>query len=179
VDALRPSQLEDLNAIERHHDNPPAPRWELPVDKLLADTSWWDRWLPRLYELLGRADAGIPYLDSNGETPADDRGYTDLMGRLFPPAGSVTWASPDYPLTVEKSACRGANDGLRPPGRVQAWEPVLRHVTLALCALEDSGQSAANPQLRLETLTRLTGTWVTVLNALVGEKSAHLPGPVP
>jgi hypothetical protein len=29
------------------------PRWEWPLEKLLADDAWWDRWLPRLYELLG------------------------------------------------------------------------------------------------------------------------------
>src|SRR5215470_9940933 len=23
-------------------------RWEWPIEDLLADTSWWDRWLPRL-----------------------------------------------------------------------------------------------------------------------------------
>src|ERR1700730_18365281 len=31
-----------------------GPRWEWPLEALLADRAWWDRWLPRLYELLGR-----------------------------------------------------------------------------------------------------------------------------
>jgi hypothetical protein len=32
-------------------------------------------------------NASIPSLDSEGGTPSDDRGHTDLMGRLFPPLG--------------------------------------------------------------------------------------------
>jgi hypothetical protein len=36
------------------------------MGELLVDTTWWNRWLPRLYEILGRADAGVHYLDSDG-----------------------------------------------------------------------------------------------------------------
>jgi hypothetical protein len=177
VDALRRSELEDLDATERA-DDPPAPRWERPVDELLADISWWDRWLPRLYEVLGRADAGLPYLDGDGETPADDRGYTDLMVRLFPPVSSVTWRSPSYARAVAERASDGTHEGLVPPARVHVWEPFIRHVALALCALEDTGAVGSSPHLRLETLTSITGTWVTVLNTLVGEKAPHLPSPI-
>jgi hypothetical protein len=174
VEALRRRQLEELDATKRVADSP-APRWERPVQELLADTSWWDRWLPRLYEVLGRADAGIPYLDSDGETPTDDRGYTDLMGHLFPPAAAVTWRSANYPQAVAWTASRGAHAsrGSRTP--IHAWEPVLRHVALALCALEESGTADSSPHLRLEALARIIGTWGTVLDALMGEKTADIP----
>jgi hypothetical protein len=177
VEALRRSQLDDLEANERAAGAGRAPRWEWPVEELVADTGWWDRWLPRLYELLGRADAGIPYLDSDGEAPTDDRGYTDLMGRLFPSVGSVTWRSPHYPQAVGDSDSR---DGHGSPGlltRVQVRESVIRHVALALCALEDTGITGSSPHLRLEALTRITVTWVSVLNILVGEESRRLPAP--
>jgi hypothetical protein len=52
---------------------------------------------------------------------------------------------------------------------------VLRHAALALCALEDTGRPGANPQLRLEAVVRIAGTWVRVLGRLVGEDIAHLP----
>jgi hypothetical protein len=48
VDALQRTQLEEAIASDGDHDDVPAPRWERPVEELLADTSWWDRWLPRL-----------------------------------------------------------------------------------------------------------------------------------
>src|SRR5215471_13932759 len=35
-----------------------TPRWAWPLDCLLADAAWWDRWLPRLYQLLG-SEGGI------------------------------------------------------------------------------------------------------------------------
>ena len=64
--------------------------------------------MPRLYGILGRADGGIPHLDSDVEMAADDRGYADLIGRLFPPVGCVTWRWPSYRQAVAKSA---AGDG--------------------------------------------------------------------
>src|SRR5262245_56195414 len=36
-----------------------ASRWEWPMDALLADAEWWDRWLPRLNELMGRVPAHV------------------------------------------------------------------------------------------------------------------------
>jgi hypothetical protein len=62
--------------------------------------------------------------------------------------------------------------------RGQVWEPVFRHLTLALCALEDTGQSG-DPRLRLETVARLLGSWVDALRNLAGGQPAHpLPGHV-
>jgi hypothetical protein len=124
--------------------------------------------------VLGPADADIPYIDSDGETPADDRGYTDLMGCLFPPVGSVTWRAPSYAPAVLQGAA-GSPNGHRLLTRVQAWETVVRHVAVALCALEDTGLAGSSPHLRLETLARITGSWVTVLRALVGVEAPHLP----
>jgi hypothetical protein len=179
VDALRRSQLEDLDAAERADDDRSSPRWERPVEELLADTGWWDRWLPRLYELLGRVDSGLPYLNGDGGAPTDDRGYTDLMARLFPPVESITWRSPDYPRAMAGNAF---GDGYGARGLltcVQVWEPVLRHVALALSALEDTGVAGSSPQVRLETLARLTGSWVNVLRNMTGEPPSNpLPGPI-
>jgi hypothetical protein len=174
VDALRRSQLEDPDSTEGA-DDPPKPRWEQPVEELLEDSSWWDRWLPRLYELLGRADADLQHLSEDGEVATDGRGYIDLMGRLFPPAGAVTWRSADYPRAMASDASGGPHDGLRQPTRAHVWESALRHVALALSALEDSGQPGASPQVRLETLARLTGTWVSALDTLTGQAPPNLP----
>jgi hypothetical protein len=55
---------------------------------------------------------------------------------------------------------------------------VIRHFALALCALEDTGIAGSNPHLRLETLTWLTVTQVTVLNILLGEKSLGVPASI-
>jgi hypothetical protein len=134
--------------------------------------------LPRLYELLGGAGADLQYFEEDGQATTDGRGYIELMSSLFPPAGGVTWRSPDYPRAVAESASSGAYEGLRPPTRVHVWEPVIRQVVLALCALEDTGQPGANLQLRLETVARLTGSWVNVLGHLVGQESPRLPGPI-
>jgi hypothetical protein len=159
-------------------DDPPAPRWERPVEHLLTDTDWWDRWLPRLYEVLGRADSAILILDEDGNAARDERGYIDLLGRLFCRQGPSLGGRPSTLGSRRRGPLPGAHDGGRPPARIQAWEPVIGHVALALCALEDTGTPGSSPHLRLETLTRLTGTWVPVLNALVGGGSARLPDPV-
>ena len=112
VDALRRGQLENREAADAADDEPQAPRWERPVEELLADTRWWDRWLPRLCELLGRGETGFDYLDGDGEAPTDARGYTDLMGRLCPPIGLVTWRSPSYPAGCRRDRIWGR--GRRP-----------------------------------------------------------------
>ncbi|MBO0835715.1 MAG: hypothetical protein J2P28_09370, partial [Actinobacteria bacterium] len=154
----------------------PEPRWEWPVEELVADSSWWDRWLPRLYELLGRADQ---IFDIDTEVlPVDLRGYSDLMSRLFPAAGSVTWRSPEYCSAVASVAAEGVEEGHRLSVQAQVWEPVIRHVALALSALEETGQPGSSPQLRLETVTRLTGSWAQILLNLVGQDTSRLPGPI-
>lgn len=64
-----------------------GPRWEWPLPALLGDDEWWDRWLPRLYELLGRQL--MQYAPTPGEV-LDPRGYADLMTFLFPPISRGT-----------------------------------------------------------------------------------------
>jgi hypothetical protein len=99
------------------------------------------------------------------------------MVRLFPPVGSVTWKSPHYPRAVAESAS-GDGRGVLGLTHVQVWEPVIRHVALALCGLEDTGTTGSSPHLRLETLARLTGTWVTVLNIILGGEFPRVAGPI-
>src|SRR5205807_1197908 len=116
VEALR-RQLAERSAGQIQ---PPAPRWEWPIDVLLADAEWWDRWLPRLHELLGRRLAPEPPqprrpYGERGPTPeptVDERGYSDLLGFLFPaiedPQGTLTWRSPDYPAAAKIADTAGA-----------------------------------------------------------------------
>jgi hypothetical protein len=157
-------------------------RWEWPAEDLLAETAWWDRWLPRLYELLGRDLRGELEgpLGGQGEPIVDRRGYGDLLTYLFPPLGDVTWRSPGY---ARAAAARARQGGLEDPSwslRAKVWYPVLRHVATALCALEATSPARTDPQLRLEAEARITGTWVQVLGNLVGDRqTGRLPHPVP
>jgi hypothetical protein len=183
-----------LEAVFREHRPPPAeeagpkrPRWEWPIAQLVADATWWDRWLPSLYELLGRrgAEAVAAYGSMRRGAVVDERGYTDLMSYLFPPVGAetgrpITWRSVDYPAAAAEAARRDGHEAVRPAARPHVWEPVVRHVAKALCALEECGRTGADPQLRLETDERITGSWVRTLRNLVGEAPIEpLPQPVP
>jgi hypothetical protein len=47
--------------------------------------------------------------------------------------------------------------------RPHVWEPVMRRVAVALCALKECGQDGAKPHLRLETEERLAGSRVRTL----------------
>jgi hypothetical protein len=155
-------------------------RWKWPVEDLLADTAWWDRWLPDLYELLGRDLRGEPdEWGGPGEPIIDGRGYGDLLTYLFPPVGDVTWRSADYPRMASEQAHQGAHHGTSPSVRAQVWEPVLRHVAIALRALEETSGAGTDPQFHLEAEARITGSWVLVLGNLVGqEQTARLPKPI-
>jgi hypothetical protein len=131
---------------------PDGPRWRWQIGELLADAEWWDRWLPSLYELLGRdlrADGGRAR--GGGQPVVDSRGYSDLLEYLFPPTGGVTWRSPDYPAAAA-AAADDAQEGMPPSVRHYAWEPVLRHVAAALCALEHAAENQGNPQLHLDAV---------------------------
>src|SRR5262249_3896654 len=118
-----------------------GPRWEWPLPALLSDDEWWERWLPRLYELLGRQL--IQYTPTPGQV-LDRRGYADLMTFLFPPisraTAMVTWRSPIY---GELAGLEEASEGAAGPAQAQIWEPVIRHLTEALCALEATGKPNA------------------------------------
>jgi hypothetical protein len=183
------AQLDSLRESVRSSEPVPSPpsgtRWEWPVEDLLADRAWWDRWLPRLYELLGRdlsreIASGRPgFAVGRREEVVDARGYGDLLTYLFPPVGKITWHSVEYPAAASGQATDGAHEGLQVPVRPDVWEPVLRHVALALCALEATAAANADPQLRMEAEARITGSWVHVLRTLVGEQPpTPLPGPI-
>ncbi|HEY7201967.1 MAG TPA: hypothetical protein VIC57_17225 [Candidatus Dormibacteraeota bacterium] len=186
LEALRRQLAERAGAGEVQA---PAPRWEWPLDVLLADAEWWDRWLPRLYELLGRRLAPEPPpsrrpYGERGPAPepmVDERGYADLLGFLFPPvtdpAGPLTWRSPDYPAAaaIADAGASGAEGGPRRSLRAQVWEPVIRHVAEALCALESTGEPGADAYLRLRAEAEITGPWARTLRHLVGEEEPELP----
>ena len=152
-------------------------RWEWPVATLLKDVGWWDRWLPRLNELLGRQSGHRLILDrpSSPADPLDDRGYYDLLGFLFPPVGAhravVTWRSLDYPRSAQLPV-RDNSDVASP---IHVWEPVLRHVVEALSLLETTGRAGADPYLRLRAEAEITGPWIRVLRFLLGEEEPDLP----
>lgn len=164
-----------------------VPRWEWPLDVLLDDAGWWDRWLPRLYELLGRR---LVAAEPPGRLPAygqrqaeqqpvlDERGYSDLLSFLFPPiavAGeAITWRSLDYPRTAEREHA-GERSSLTATARAQVWEPVVRHVAEALSALESTGEPGGDPYLRLRTEAEIVGPWARILRHLVGEEEPELP----
>jgi hypothetical protein len=155
----------------------PMARWEWPVDTLLEDSAWWDRWLPRLNELLGRREVPILALDRTAalEKAVDDRGYHDLLSSLFPPivreATKLTWRSPGYAA----AAASAGLDRTHAAPRADVWEPVLRHVAEALSLLESTGQVGADPYFRLRADAEITGSWLRVLRYLVGEEQAELP----
>jgi hypothetical protein len=150
-----------------------GPRWEWPLPALLSDDEWWDRWLPRLYELFGRQL--VQYAPTPGQV-LDRRGYADLMTFLFPPilrgTANVTWRSPNY---GELAGLEEATVVAAGPARAQVWEPVIRHLTEALCALEATGKPNADPYLRIRTKAEIVNSWADILRNLLGETAPTLP----
>jgi hypothetical protein len=150
-----------------------SPRWEWPLAAVLSDDEWWDRWLPRLYELLGRQL--IQYAPTPGQV-LDRRGYADLMTFLFPPMSRgtaiVTWRSPTY---GELAGLEQATEAAAGPVRAQVWEPVIRHLTEALCALEATGKPSADPYLRIRAKAEIVNSWADILRNLLGETAPALP----
>jgi len=133
---------------------PDAPRYEWPMVDLLADDDWWDRHLP--------PDAVL-----------DSRGYLDLLTLLFPPrqrGGRVvaTWRSIDY---VAIATGQAQPKTTASAAMADAWEPVIRHVAEALCALERTGEPGADPYLRLRAEDELSGPWLRILLQLIGQRS--------
>jgi hypothetical protein len=172
---------------EPTHANHTRARWEWPIEDLLLDDAWWDRWLPRLYELLGRdlRDSGPEWATGLGHAlpVVDSRGYGDLMSYLFPPVEDngreLTWRSIDYPQAAAVAARQQPHEGVLPSIRPHVWEPALRHVALALCALEHSARAGTDPQLRLDANERITGSWVRTLCNVVGDGHVEeLPRPI-
>jgi hypothetical protein len=128
-----------------------TPRWRRPIDAILLDAHWWRTWYPELCALLGPART----------TPATD---FDLLEFLFPaipgPRGDITWRSMDYPATAESRRRGEASRPLRP-----IWERVIRHVVVALTALEQ----AQDPSLLITVESQIRHGWLETLLSLVGE----------
>jgi len=169
------------------HGDASLPRWEWPVGRLLTDVQWWGRWLPQVNELMGRrlAPLAMPARHhTQDEQPAlvpqgvDERGYSDLMTYLFPPVActgiTLTWRSIDYPAAA-KRVDKSADGATWTSARADVWEPVIRHVAEALCALEATGQPGADPYLRMRAEAEIVGPWVRILRYLVGDEEPQLP----
>jgi hypothetical protein len=158
------------STVVEHAAGQPGARWEWPLKALLADEGWWDVWLPRLYELLGH---NVPRQLTDADKPAarDERGYVDLMVLLFPPIGGADWRSPAYGAAALAAAPTQASALLaRAPHRGHAWEPVVRHVVEALCALESTGAEGTEAYLRLRAKAEIIGPWAEALLHLLGER---------
>ena len=162
-----------------------VPKWEWPLEDLLADRQWWAIWLPRLCELLGREvhPYGLPSVEE-----LDHRGYVDLMTMLFPPVhqnGHIVaeWNSLEYPNQLLHDS-QGDKSRQQPQcaagsvTRAAVWEPILRHVAVALCAIEQTSVPGADPVLRMRTQDELAIGWLRTLRRLTGAEPADLPGPV-
>jgi hypothetical protein len=159
------------------------PRWERPMPDLLSDREWWAAWLPRLYQLFGRQQHA--YRTSRVEA-LDIRGYPDLLNHLFPAVldrgGRVLaeWSSPFYPDHARRAwEAAQSGDRLAESGatsdRAGVWEPVVRHVAAALCALEMTATPGADPLLRFRVEDELAGGWLRTLHRLTGTEAADLP----
>jgi hypothetical protein len=157
------------------------PRWEWPLDKLLANGAWWDRWLPRLYELLGDQLHYEPD-DSRGvqgKPVRDQRGYSDLMSYLFPAIRlgerRIGWRSIEYPRAARQAWTLERRRSTYHDG-LDAWETVIRHVVEALCSLERTGNDAfADPYVRMRAKAEIIGPWLSALRYMVGDGSPRLP----
>lgn len=145
------------------------PRWEWPLEAILADREWLDRWLPDLYELLGRrlTPPADPSQLSQPEPVLDSRGYSDLMEFLFPSVnsaqGAASWRSSRYPALAGK------------PELAPVWEAVIRHLMVALDAIERSARPDADPSYRMLIQDQIRGSWLSTLRSLAGESPAQLP----
>ena len=159
------------------------PRWRWPLEPLLADRAWWDEWLPRLGELIGRHLQYEPaYRGPESRPVVDERGYADLLGYLFPDlvgerGARISWHWPQYPRLARRSRDRadGSSSTRQRPVRAEVWEPVVRHVALALTALETTSRGPSDAYTHLRVEAEIRGDWLRTLGALLGEGgSRHL-----
>jgi hypothetical protein len=158
------------------------PRWRWPLQVLLADHEWWEQWLPRLGELIGRnLQYGHTYDDGQSTTIVDDRGFADLMGHLFPNLKDAQgtpfrWNSLEYPkharLTWESARPRPR---WQRPVRAEVWEPVVRHVALALTALEMTSHDPRDAYAHLRVEAEIRGDWMRTLEVILGDLISSRP----
>lgn len=154
---------------QREVSTPPAgPRYEWAIENLMRDQAWWEQWLPRLDQLMGR------WLSLSTMVPRDDHGYLDLGQRLFRPIGSdsseeegVSWRSAQYPAAAWARWQETQDERWREQALV--WEPVVRHLAEALCLLEDTADEG-DAYLRLRAKDEITGPWLTALRTITGEE---------
>jgi hypothetical protein len=162
-----------LRALRGESDQPAQyePIWEWPIEAILADARWWDRWLPDLNELLGRKLAARKDPQGRRDPVLDRRGYADVMEFLFPavatPTGTVTWRSPQYPHLVSNSANEAGGDVYH------LWESVIRHLATALEALQKVAEPKTEPTTRILVQDQITGPWLRTLKNLIGEGPPH------
>ncbi|TMC06867.1 MAG: hypothetical protein E6J41_17500 [Chloroflexi bacterium] len=162
------------------------PRWRWPLEVLLADHEWWDEWLPRLGELVGRnLQYGHAYDDGQSASVVDDRGFADLMGYLFPNVehahgAPVRWSSPEYARYARLAwQTTGTASRWQRPVRAEVWEPVVRHVALALAALETTSQDPGDAYTHLRVEAEIRGEWMRTLEVLVGDGISSRPVQLP
>jgi hypothetical protein len=157
------------------------PRWRWPLTALLADREWWERWLPLLGELIGRSlEYDRAYGDRHGQPTVDDRGFADLMGYLFSDltderGARVPWHSPEYGgcARLAWDAARSTPSLQRRPVRAEVWEPVIRHIALALTALETTCQTPNDAYTHLRVEAEIRGEWMRTLCGMLGEDGAQ------
>lgn len=155
-----------LRLLRGEPEHPPqvGPRWEWPIEVILAEGRWWDRWLPELNELLGRQLIDKDDRRSRASI-TDRRGYADLLEFLFPALSvdgqRVSWRSAQYPHLVRLTNLDGE---LWP-----IWESVIRHVVVALEALANTAEPGAEPGHRILIQDQITGPWLRSLKSLLGE----------
>jgi hypothetical protein len=154
------------------------PRWRWPLDALLTDRRWWDRLLPHLHELLGRGSLipskgrGRPGERESAVT--DRRGYANLMEYLYPAKNHgdsvTTWRDPIY-----GAAFLTPDDQVFGPD-AEVWEATIRHVAMALDALDETLQPGANALYRIQVQEHITGPWLRALSYITGKGK---PEPLP
>jgi hypothetical protein len=144
------------------------PIWEWPIEAILAQPRWWDRWLPDLDELLGRSLTNPKDPQGRREVVKDRRGYADLMEFLFPAvataSGTVTWRSPEYPRLVKLT--RKGEEG---EDAYHLWESVIRHVATAVEALSTLAAPQTPATTRILIQEQISGPWLRTLKSLLGE----------
>jgi AAA domain/TrwC relaxase len=175
------AQLDQCNLAS---DRPAElPRWRWPLDALLADRQWWEEWLPSLGELLSRdAAQDRGYGDADTPLAVDGRGFADLLDHLFPTMEDEThqqvrWHSSGYghcALRAWQSA-RATRSLQGRPVRAEVWGPVIRHVAVALTALQTTSQTPNDAYTHLRVEAELRGEWLRTLRSILGEEtSEHL-----
>ncbi len=65
------------------------------------------------------------------------------------------------------------------PVRAEVWEPVVRHVALALTALEMTCQDARDAYTHLRVEAEVRGEWLWTLGAMLGEGRSPRPDNLP